>query len=442
MKIVNLLLVLVVSVIDDSVSSFFFLCMIYLLGIVFSLIIPKEYKKDEIKLFDVIYLVYIISALIVSFSFSTTDYYLVSDSSRYIETYMQGTQMFFDSEDLSKCYLEFSDSNLLYNAYLNAMAIFTNTKLGGMTVLGMTLLQTIWGILSSIVLFRILARHIEVKKAFRYTLIFALCSLFLFYSTVIIRDIVICFFYLCAFDIVDRKFSLLGVIKLLILIILTWGVRLYSGVFLITFLAYYIYARFRNSHFKAVATLLFAFLIVAAGAALMASSLMEQTTAELQGYEELSAERSAGGMVSKLQSLPLGISHLAIVLFAMIRPLPPFAIYAGAETFSHFIMSSMFLVAGFFWFVIFYSLCYKLFVKKYIIKISYETVVLLIVCLVFLMANASHPDVRRMLPVYPVLFVLYSILCEHEGKRLFGGRIPKMLMTVYVVLAIGLLIVM
>ena len=119
--------------------------------------------------------------------------------------------MFFNGEDLYKCYFEFSDSNLLYNAYLNVMAVFANTKLDGMTVFGMTLLQTVWGILSSIVLFRILTRHIEVDKAFRYTLIFSLCSLFLFYSTVIIRDIIICFLYLCAFDIVDRKFSLLGV---------------------------------------------------------------------------------------------------------------------------------------------------------------------------------------------------------------------------------------
>lgn len=322
------------------------------------------------------------------------------------------------------------------------MAVFANTKLDGMTVFGMTLLQTVWGILSSIVLFRILTRHIEVDKAFRYTLIFSLCSLFLFYSTVIIRDIIICFLYLCAFDIVDRKFSLLGVLKLLILVILAWGIRLYSGIFMVTFLTYYVYVRFRNSQLKSVATILFAAVIIAAGVGLMASSLMEQTTAELQGYEELSAERSAGGIVSKLQTLPPGISHLAIVLFTMIRPLPPLGIYIGAETFSHFVMSTMCLIAGFFWFVVFYSLCYKLFIQKYIFKISFETVVLLIVCLVFLLANASHPDIRRMLPVFPVLFTQYAILCEHENEKPFGWKIPKFLMTVYVALAIGLLTVM
>lgn len=442
MIIICLILIFVLSVLDYSASTFFFLCVIYFLGMVYSLTIPKEYKEYRVRLFNGVFLVYIVSALVVSVSFSISDYYLVSDSSRYIENYMQRTQMFFNGEDLYKCYFEFSDSNLLYNAYLNVMAVFANTKLDGMTVFGMTLLQTVWGILSSIVLFRILARHIEVDKAFRYTLIFSLCSLFLFYSTVIIRDIIICFLYLCAFDIVDRKFSLLGVLKLLILVMLAWGIRLYSGIFMVAFLGYYVYVRFRNSQLKSVATILFAAVIISAGVGLMASSLMEQTTAELQGYEELSAERSAGGIVSKLQSLPPGISHLAIVLFTMIRPLPPLGIYIGAETFSHFMMSSMCLIAGFFWFVVFYSLCYKLFVQKYIYKISFETVVLLIVCLVFLLANASHPDIRRMLPVFPVLFTQYAILCEHENETLFGWKIPKLLMTIYVALAIGLLIVM
>lgn len=442
MKIFCLILVLILSALDNSESTCCFLCVIYLLGIVYSLTIPKEYREYRFKLLNGVYPVYIVSALLVSISFSATDYYLVSDSSRYIENYMQRTQMFFDSEDLYKCYFEFSDSNLLYNAYLNIMAMFANTKLDGMTVFGMTLLQTVWGMLSSIVLFRILARHIEVERAYSYTLMFALCSLFLFYSTVIIRDIIICFLYLCAFDIVDRKFSLFGVLILLILIFLTWGIRLYSGIFMVVFLAYYVYVWLRNSHLKSVATILVAVVIIIAGVGLMASSLMEQTTAELQGYEELSAERSAGGIISKLQSLPSGISHLAIVLFSMIRPLPPLGIYAGAETFSHFTMSTLFLISGFFWFVVFYTLCYKLFIQKYIFKIPVEKVVLLMVCLVFLMANASHPDIRRMLPVFPVLFVQYAVLCEHEGVKPFSGRVPELLISGYVVMAIGLLIVM
>lgn len=442
MVVVVLILISVLSVLDGSLSSGVLLLSSFVLCNILNTTLLKEHQQKGRCLYSIVFIIYVLMAYIVSKSFSASDHFFVSDSSRYIESYISRLDFFYVMEDLIDCYTNFSDSNLLYNSYLNIMAMFANTKLDGMTVFGMTLLQTVWGMLSSIVLFRILARHIDVERAYRYTLMFALCSLFLFYSTVIIRDILICFLYLCAFDIVDRKFSLFGVVILLILIFLTWGIRLYSGIFMVAFLAYYVYVRLRNSHLKSVATILLAVVIIVAGVGLMASSLMEQTTAELQGYEELSAERSAGGIISKLQSLPSGISHLAIVLFSMIRPLPPFGVYVGAETFSHFTMSTLFLISGFFWFVVFYTFCYKLFIQKYIFKIPLENVVLLIVCLVFLMANASHPDIRRMLPVFPVLFVQYAVICEHEGVKPFSGRVPELLITGYVALAIGLLIVM
>lgn len=442
MFIAAFVLIVLLSVIDGSLSSALFLVIIYIMGMLLTYSLPSAYRQKGGGLFDKVYITYITIAYIVSQSFTVYDHYIVSDSSRYIESYINRISFFYNSEDFYNCYLNFSDTNLLYNSFLNIIAMFANNYLGGMTIYGMTLLQTVWGILSTVVLFRIFARHIEVEKAYRYTLVFALCTLFLFYSTVIIRDIVICFLYLCAFDVVDQKFSLTGVVKLLVIMFLVWGVRLYSGLFVAAFIAYYLYVRFRNSHFKSIATILFAAVLIVAAEALMASSIMEQTTAELQGYEELSAERSAGGMVSKLQSLPSGISHLAIVLFTMIRPLPPFGIYAKAETFSNVVMSSVCLIAGFFWFVVFYSLCYQLFFKKYIFKIPFESVVLLVICLVFLLANASHPDVRRMLPVFPVLFLQFAKLCDYEGMKLFGSKVSKSLITLYIVMAFGMLFIM
>ena len=144
---------------------------------------------------------------------------------------------------------------------LDNIAVFVNNYLGGITVYGLTICNTIWGVLSSVVLFRILKRRLDLNRAFSLSLVFALCSLFLFYSTVIIRDIIICFFFLVAFDIVDQKFSLSGVIKLLSIVLIVWGIRLYSGLFLIVFLGYYFYKRSYNSVFKPIATFVFATLL-------------------------------------------------------------------------------------------------------------------------------------------------------------------------------------
>lgn len=112
MKIFCLILVLILSALDNSVSTCCFLCVIYFLGMVYSLTIPKEYEEYRFRLFNIIFSVYIVSALLVSLSFSISDNFLVSDSSRYIENYMKKTQMFFGSEGLYNCYFEFSDFEL------------------------------------------------------------------------------------------------------------------------------------------------------------------------------------------------------------------------------------------------------------------------------------------------------------------------------------------
>lgn len=436
---ISLFVIVLIALLDGSASSLVLGVGMYGIGTIYTLISTGGNCKMRFQLYNKIFLMYFILAYIVSLSFNAIDFFIVSDSSRYIDSYMYRTSFSFGIDDFINCYIKSADNNYVYNAYLNVMAMFANSCLGGMTVFGMTLCQTIWGVLSSLVLFRILVRHVDVNKALKYTIAFACCSLFLFYSTVIIRDIIICFLYLCAFDVIDKKFSVVGLLELVIIIALTWGIRLYSGVFLASFIAYYFYVRCRTSRLRYISTFFFIVVLLYAALAIFESSIMEQTVNELNEYEELSAERSAGGILSKLQLLPPGISHSLIVLYSMVRPLPPLGIYIGVDSFSNFIMATMCLMAGLFWFVVFYSLFYLLFIRKYISKISFERILLLIICIVFMMANASHPDLRRMLPVYPILFVLYVDICKVENETIFSSIISKRLITLYIVLAIGLL---
>lgn len=427
---------------DGSLVSLIIGCSMYIGAAVVVAIIQRENYKVSLKLYNIVFMVYVTFAFIVSCSFSKTDYFLVSDPSRYLDFFLNSTYVSWQKDAIVRCYLEFTDSNALYNAYLNNIAVYANNSLEGITVYGFTLCHTIWGVLSSVVLYRILTRRFNERKAFNLALVFAFCSLFMFYSTVIIRDIIICFFYLVAFDIVDQKFTMSGIVKLLVLILIVWGIRLYSGLFLITFLCYYIYKKLYNSSLRHMATFVFATILISVSGFILASDIVTQTMDEIQLYTELTADRSAGGMVSKLQSLPLGLSHLSIFFFMMIGPLPPFNGYIGVETFSHFWMSTMRFVAGFFWFVLFYSLFYKLFIKKYISQIPFDKIVLLLVCLLFMLANTSHPDIRRMLPVFPILFVQYAEICKTENSTLFGCKISRNLMIFYMIMAFGMLVIM
>lgn len=442
MSIVVFVIIILLSTFDNSFATLTISAGMYVFGAVFVVLYQRENLKPSLLLYNIVFSVYFTLAFIVSTSFSVRDFFLVSDPSRYLDRFINSTSVYWVREDIVSCYLDFTDNNALYNAYLNYVAVFVNNFLGGITVYGLTICQTIWGVLSSVILYRILARRFNERKAFNLALVFAFCSLFMFYSFVIIRDIIICFFFLVAFDIVDRKFSLIGVIKLLLIVLIVWGIRLYSGLFLVVFLGYYFYKKLYDSALRPIATFVFAIILVSISGSIFALDIVSQTMDEMQLYTEFSSEQSAGGLVSKLQSLPPGISHLSIAFFVMIGPLPPFNTYIEVETFSHFVMSTMRLVEAFFWFVLFYSLFYKLFIKKYIAKLPFDRIVLLLVCLVFILANTSHPDIRRMLPVFPIIFVQYAEICKVENKTLLGSEVSKNLVCFYVIIAFGMLVLM
>lgn len=432
--------ILILALVDSSTSSLVFMFIIYIIGYLFANSISIKYRIHAQKLFNIIYIAYITSSFVVSASFSTSDFFLLSDPTRYIDSYLNRRNFFYDLQDLKDCYLNFSDSNFLYNSYLTIMSVFANKYLGGMTIFSMTLCQVFWGVISSNLLYKILIRHVEYTKAYIYALIYALFSLTFFYSIVIVRDIIICFLYLAAFNIIDQKFEWKGVLKLILIIFFTWGVRLYSGIFSCVFLGYYLYSKMRSGSLKHIATFIFTIVLIIALGLIFASSIFEQTIQEFNIYNELSNERSGGGIVSKLQSLPIGISQIAIVLFIMLGPLPPLSLYTNVATFSHFLMSTLFSIAGIFWFLVFYSLLYNLIVKKYFLKIQFQNNILLLICLLFMLANATHPDIRRMLPVYPILFIQHIEICEMCGTTLFGSPISKIMIVLYIIVGLSLTI--
>lgn len=401
------LVVLLLAVVDGTGSAVM-LILTLLIGMLICMTLPQKQRSRGLNLLAVVFSIYASVAYVASLSFSSNEFFYVSDSMRYIESYIKRTTFHYSQQDFYDCYFHFSDSNLLFNAYLNEMAMIMNKYFGGMTIYGMTLCITIFGIFSSIVMYKIFLRHFDDKFAFRQVLLFALCSQFFLYSTLIIRDIAICFLYLVAFDIIDRKFSIKGLLILFVVMLLSWGVRLYSGVFLMAFIWYYLYTKMSNGAARFIGKFLAVLFGVIIVIAIIGSSLMEQTTEELEGYEELSQARSAGGMVSRLMSLPPGISHLCIVFFTMIRPLPPFGIFVGVESFSNFSIAFLSFVSGFFWFVCFYTYVFLAVFNHQLKKLDFNKILLLGIVFLFLLANASHPDVRRMLPVFPVIYLLMS----------------------------------
>lgn len=409
MKIFIAFFVSLLIAVVDGVGSAVMLIFTLLTGMLICMSLPQKQRSRGMNLLAIVFSIYVSVAYIASLSFSKSEFFYVSDAMRYIENYIKRTTFYYSQQDFYDCYFQVSDSNLLFNAYLNEMALIMNKYFGGMTVYGMTLCLTIFGVLSSLILYRIFLRHFNETYAYNQVLIFSLCSQFFLYSTVIVRDVVICFLYLVAFDIIDRKFSLKGFLMLFVVMLLAWGVRLYSGVFLGAFIWYYLYTKMSNGSARFVGKFLAILFGVIIAVAIIGSSFMEQATEELEVYEGLSQARSAGGIVSRLMKLPPGISHMCIVFFTMIRPLPPFSPFVGVESFSNFSIATLSFISGFFWFVCFYTYVFLVALNRHLKKLDFNKILLLGIVFLFLLANASHPDVRRMLPVFPIIYLL---ICE------------------------------
>lgn len=429
----------------DSLSSSILIIISFLCNtIACSTIRNHTTKVKAYKLATIVSCVYFISAYINSLNFDNTKFFLVLDPTTYFP-FLNLTAPNTDFvEYIKSCYFELSDSNALHEVYVRYASIIANNYFDGATVLFQTLLHTIFGVLASLTLFRILSRYFDSSKSFRYALVFALCSPFFYYSTVVIRDIIIAYFYIRGFEIILEKFSVKGIVQLIILMLLTWGCRLYSGFFYSLLILYYLYINFKTTIYGKFVL----FLMILIGSTVIISgglsSAVEQSQNELLVYQELDSERGAeigGGLSYKLLSLPTGIKEIALFFYSQMFPFP---FYSGLTTFGNieqFYAGLMFSIYPLFWFLIFYQLLlYLIWFKEYK-HLNNNLLILLFIAYAFIILNTAHIDPRRIMPMYPLLYLIFLYVRENFVSRKKAYQARRLLLSSYFILIVAYLFV-
>ena len=392
----------------------------------------RKERKWRLKIWLTVSVVYLISAWVVSQSFDTVHYFMMTDPCNYISNAANSTSLHYDMEELFiNSYLNLADDNGLYNIMISYWGAVCNVIFDGVNSFSLSLLSVVFGILSAITLFRVLSSYFSVDKAFKYTLVFALLSQFHLYSLVILRDICICFFYLLCFEVVQKKFSVKGLILLLVCMILSWGIRLYSGLFVIAFILYYIYKAI--SHTKIKYIIIPVFVVLVGYFVISSMFVVEQTVEEINTMNEGTIDRG-GGMVMRLMSLPPVIKQIAMLFFTQIAPFPPTGPLFEASNISELYMSILVITYEFWWFLIAYTMFYVMLGKGYIMKIDFNDVLLLLISVALIIAASSHPDVRRMMPVYPIIYYEYLKFRSNSFNTKWFKTTRKNLSLIYVVL--------
>ncbi len=412
-----ILTLLIVGVVDGHFSSVAALFLLFVLGFLSVNSIKKDADKNHGgKVFGVVFSTYVLSAFIASMSFWDGKYFYVVDSMKYIEDYGNISTWSWDEtmSILENQYFFFDDNNGLFNQSLALWAYIANQFFDGTSVFYLTLFQTLFGILASLEIYKIYLLYFETSKAVKYSLIFAVLSLFHIYSIVIIRDIVIAYFYMLGLRKVIGRPHLSDILILLLVMIATMGVRLYTGLFFGAFIMFWLYKLLQDKKYAKLSFFLIPIIVVGiafVGVSLASSLLMESTTTQLEEYDDLYSD-SGGGVVTKLRSLPMGVRQI-VILFVTQAPLNDLKLFTISDSFSNVYLAILSIIYQIFGFVIFYGLMYYCFYKGLFKKMNFNEKWILIIMLIFVAITLStHTDLRRSMEAVPFFFLFYLLLAQ------------------------------
>lgn len=442
--ILALIALLLVGALDGHMSSLVAMSLLYVLGLlsVYS-INNSEVRKQAGKVLGIVFPVYVLSAFIASQSFLNGQYFYVSDSMKYIEVFKNVNIINWNDVliTLEKQYFYFEDNNGLYNSGLSLWSFVANHYFDGTSECYLTLFQTLFGVLASLEIYKIFTLYFEPRKAAKYTWVFAILSLFHLYSVLIIRDVVIAYFYLLGLRKIIGQPKLSDVFVLLFVMIVTMGIRLYTGLFFGAFVMFWAYKLVQDKkykHFRLFLIPIITFGIVFVGSSLITAELMEGTEHEFEHYDELNTE--SGGFVSRLSNLPPGIRHF-VVLFISQLPLTSLHRLEVSTSFSNVYISILTIVYPIFSFVLFYGMMYYCFIKGYFKRMSYNEKWILIIMLIFVaLTLGTHMDVRRSMEAIPFFYLFYVFLAEKYNR---GGssNLNKTLITIGIIMTLAYTII-
>lgn len=412
----TILIIIIACSVSGSLSVFAFSIFLYIIGLLMCSKIKKCNRSQGYIVLNIVFSVITLFAVFhymdafvdwQNFAQAGNDEYKFWLSSERHAHYPSISQICIESYTT---YYDLVDTKG-YVCYIGILAYLAEHFLDGNNLLLQIEGSVLFGVLTSIMLYKIFLIYFSARKSLKYTLLFSLCSIMFYYSFKYLRDIHITFFYVLSLYVVLRKISVRGIIILLCNIIIVWQLRLEHGVFLIVFLTYYIFNAIKKN---VLVTVLF-FVIVAVIFLIYFIDVYDSIMNSMANYEVRSnlgdglKENSFGAFIYKF---PSPIKEILLVINSQIQPFPSWHLLADCTNIYSVLVSLVEIVRGIFWFVIVSSIFIWLFAYKKLKKVPLNFKYLMLIVLVFLFANTSNMTERRLICVYPMIFLLYVWLKE------------------------------
>ena len=301
-----------------------------------------------------------------------------------------------------------------YISYLIDSNLYVSIQIGILSLTSFT----------GVIIFRtLIANGISEDKSYKYSIAISLCTILFFYSTLIIRDGLIAFFFICLIYICFLPLTYRNLLRMSLLIALVILFRIESGIFSLLFIPLYIliinYHRIINRfYFTLLST---GFIIVFIIIVYLGYNYAMEVYNE--NYVYYMASVSEGdGIIGMLQRLPFGVRELSSILYTALQPIPFYAkmsiqYYGGINPESYNIMAYPTLLASFFNFFVIAYLFVMLVTKTHYFRMNRTIKSLIYFSFLSLGIQSAVVEQRRVMGFYIVFYIIFAMFHSSTKKR-------------------------
>lgn len=408
--ILSLLFIIITYYFTGSTSCLSISIFNILLGVLFASFAKKKIKALDV--FGITFSVYTLLALFHHFDVILYNQWMAPDEMGYRNFCNWGAEVNSFKEIINVLIEDSGITQFGYQHYIFFISTFgyiAKHLFDGPNPMFMIQISVIAGSLSAIILFRIMCMYFDQKLSMFYTLIFMLISPFCENSTLFLRDIYIAFVFLCGYLVALKKFNIGGVVVLLLLAYIAWGIRPANGAFFLILVLYYFYNKYKRAR-KLILSLSVVMIIVA----FFLSSEVDSILEHMDAYNELNETQKEGQTASAafVRGLPSPIKEITQIVYTLIHPFPNVIGLRLNVNFYRFIIGGIVTIIGtYLWFITSFSLTKWTYQKK-LRYIDEKLFLLFLINILYLCLNYQNFTTRRTLPGLPISFLVFALIYE------------------------------
>lgn len=323
------------------------------------------------------------------------------------QVYISDWNSLFSSSFLNLAFADYPLASFLFGAI---------TKIGNdIGIVDLRLFQrihvSVLGAMTVGVIAEVLCKwKLPLKVIKRLVIPFGLCSYLFITSAIFSRDIHVVFLYTLVGYYMLRSEKQMVLLPLIILALLSAGMRPVNGILVILPISIIVYSRLlKNNPSMAKLTIIITIALIF----LYARSMIDYGLGKLAFYEEYMSQNAGTGFFVKIYSLPFPINQICMNIYELLMPIPMglFILGSGGSLLTIPFILSPFLMS-LVWVASLWFICKKFRQQP---KLS---IYLLCALTLFALINFAAPDIRRSFAAIPMLYMGFCLVYRDIPKNI------------------------